>query len=111
MRKVADGRFMVDQQAVAATTDNLNQILTQARALPYSEGGKVVGFRMSEIVPGSIYEKIGLQNGDVVQRVNSQDVDDPGKFFQLYQGLKDEKRISIDLLRNGQRQSLNYDVR
>jgi type II secretory pathway component PulC len=37
-------------------------------------------------------------------------VDDPGKFFQLYQGLKDEKRISIDLLRNGQRQTLNYDI-
>jgi hypothetical protein len=28
----------------------------------------------------------------------------------LYQGLKDEKRISIDLLRNGQRQTLNYDI-
>jgi general secretion pathway protein C len=111
VRKVGEGRFMVDQREIASSTENLNQVLTQARALPYMEAGKTVGFRISEIVPGSIYEKIGLVNGDVVQRVNSQDVDDPGKFFQLYQGLKDEKRISIDLLRNGQRQSLNYEVR
>jgi general secretion pathway protein C len=111
VRKVGEGRFMVDQREIASSTENLNQVLTQARALPYMEAGKTVGFRISEIVPGSIYEKIGLVNGDVVQRVNSQEVDDPGKFFQLYQGLKDEKRISIDLLRNGQRQSLNYDVR
>ena len=111
VRKVGEGRFMVDQREITSSTENLNQVLTQARALPYMEAGKTVGFRISEIVPGSIYEKIGLVNGDVVQRVNSQDVDDPGKFFQLYQGLKDEKRISIDLLRNGQRQSLNYDVR
>jgi general secretion pathway protein C len=111
VRKVGEGRFMVDQREIASSTENLNQVLTQARALPFMEAGKTVGFRISEIVPGSIYEKIGLQNGDVVQRVNSQDVDDPGKFFQLYQGLKDEKRISIDLLRNGQRQSLNYEVR
>jgi general secretion pathway protein C len=111
VRKVGEGRFMVDQREIASSTENLSQVLTQARALPYMEAGKTVGFRISEIVPGSIYEKIGLLNGDVVQRVNSQDVDDPGKFFQLYQGLKDEKRISIDLLRNGQRQSLNYDVR
>ncbi|MEK6745238.1 MAG: type II secretion system protein GspC [Nitrospirota bacterium] len=111
VRKVGDGRFMVDQREIASSSENLNQVLTQARALPYIEAGKTVGFRISEIVPGSIYEKIGLLNGDVVQRVNSQDVDDPGKFFQLYQGLKDEKRISVDLLRNGQRQSLNYDVR
>lgn len=111
VRKVGEGRFMVDQREIASNTENLNQVLTQARALPYVEAGKTVGFRISEIVPGSIYEKIGLLNGDVVQRVNSQEVDDPGKFFQLYQGLKDERRISVDLLRNGQRQSLNYDVR
>ena len=102
---------MLDQREVAASTENMNQILTQARALPYMEAGKTVGFRISEIVPGSIYEKIGLQNGDVIQKVNSQDVDDPGKFFQLYQGLKEEKSITIDLMRNGQRQTLNYEIR
>jgi general secretion pathway protein C len=47
----------------------------------------------------------------VIQKVNAQDVDDPGKFFQLYQGLKEEKSISIDLMRNGQRQTLNYEIR
>jgi general secretion pathway protein C len=89
----------------------MSQILTQARALPYLENGKTTGFRLSEIVPGSIYEKIGLQNGDVIQKVNSQDVDDPGKFFQLYQGLQNEQNISIDVLRGGQRQTLNYEIR
>jgi len=111
VRKVGEGRFMVDQRELASSSENLNQVLTQARALPVMEQGKTTGFRISEIVPGSIYEKIGLQNGDVVQRVNSQDVDEPGKFFQMYQGLKDEKHVSIDLLRNGQRQTLNYDIR
>jgi general secretion pathway protein C len=111
VRKVGEGRFMVDQREIASSTENLSQVLTQARALPYMEQGKTTGFRISEIMPGSIYEKIGLLNGDVVQRVNSQDVDEPGKFFQMYQGLKDEKHVSIDLLRNGQRQTLNYDIR
>jgi general secretion pathway protein C len=111
VQRVSDGRYVVDQREIASSTENMGQVLTQARALPYLEQGKTVGFRISEIVPGSIYEKIGLQNGDVVQRVNAQDVDDPGKFFQMYQGLKDESRISIDLLRNGQRQTLNYDIR
>jgi general secretion pathway protein C len=111
VRKLSDGKWMVDQKEVLASTENINQILTQARALPFQEQGKTVGFRISEIVPGSIYEKIGLQNGDVIQRVNSQDVDDPAKFFQLYQGLKNERSISIDLIRSGQRQTLNYEIR
>ena len=102
---------MVDQQAVAATTENMSQILTQARALPFMEQGKTVGFRISEIVPGSIYERIGLQNGDVIQRINAMEVDDPAKFFQMYQGLKDERNVTIDVMRGGQRQTLNYEIR
>jgi general secretion pathway protein C len=102
---------MVDQREMLASTENMNQMLTQARALPYVEQGKTVGFKISEIVPGSIYEKIGLQNGDVIQKVNSQEVDDPAKFFQLYQGLKTERYISIDLIRGGQRQTMSYEIR
>jgi general secretion pathway protein C len=111
VKKVSDSKWLVDQKEVLASTENMGQILTQARALPYLEQGKTVGFRLSEIVPGSIYEKIGLQNGDVVQRVNAQDVDDPGKFFQLYQGLKNEQNVTIDLMRGGQKQTLNYEIR
>jgi len=111
VRKLSEGKWMVDQREVTANTENFNQLLTQARALPYMEQGKTVGFRISEIVPGSLYEKIGLQNGDVIQKINSQDVDDPGKFFQMYQNLKEERSISIDLMRGGQRQTLNYEIR
>jgi general secretion pathway protein C len=111
VRKVSDSKFMVDQREVLSSTENMNQMLTQARALPYIEQGKTVGFRISEIVPGSIYEKIGLKDGDVIQRVNSQEVDDPAKFFQLYQGLRNERNISIDLIRGGARQTMNYDIR
>jgi general secretion pathway protein C len=111
VQKLSNSKYMVDQKEVLASTENMSQILTQARALPYLEQGKTVGFRLSEIVPGSIYDKIGLQNGDVIQKVNSQDVDDPAKFFQLYQGLRNERSITIDVMRGGQRQTLNYDIR
>jgi general secretion pathway protein C len=111
VRRLSDGKYMVDQREMLASTENMSQILTQARALPYMEQGKTVGFRISEIVPGSIYEKIGLQNGDVIQKVNSQEVDDPAKFFQLYQGLRTERFIAIDLIRGGARQTLNYEIR
>ncbi len=111
VRKLSEGKWAVDQREVASNTENLNQILTQARALPYMENGKTVGFKINDIMPGSIFEKIGIQNGDVIQKINAQDLDDPGKFFQLYQGLKEEKNITVDLMRAGQRQTLNYEIR
>jgi type II secretory pathway component PulC len=47
----------------------------------------------------------------VIQKVNSQEVDDPGKFFQLYQGLKEEKNVTLDITRDGKKQTLNYEIR
>jgi general secretion pathway protein C len=111
VKKLAGNNFLVDQREVLASTENMGQMLTQAQTVPYMEKGKIAGFRITRIVPGSIYAKIGLQNGDVIQQINSQPLDDPGKFFQLYQGLRSEKSISIDLLRNGSRQTMNYDIR
>lgn len=111
VKKLSDGKFLVDQREVLASTENLGKVLTQARALPYVEQGKTVGFRINDIAAGSIYSKIGLQNGDVVQKINSQDITDPAKFFQLYQGLQNERSVSIDLIRGGRRQTLNYEIR
>jgi general secretion pathway protein C len=111
VRRLSGSKFVVDQKEVIASTQNMGKILTQARALPYVDHGKTVGFRISEIVPGSIFTKIGLKNGDVIQSVNSQSLDDPAKFFQLYQGLRNQRSISIDLLRGGQRETLTYEIK
>ena len=111
VKKVGKDKWMVDERQLTGSTENLNQLLTQARALPYLENGKTAGFRLSEIVPGSMFEKIGLLNGDVIKRVNSENLNNPGEFFKLYQSLKDQKNITVDVLRNGQHQTLNYEIR
>lgn len=111
IKRLSDGKFLVDQREVLASTENMGLFLTQARAIPYLVHGKTAGFKINDIVPGSLYAKIGLRNGDVIQQVNAQPLDDPGKFFQLYQGLRTEKNIYIDLLRNGRHQTMNYEIR
>lgn len=111
VKRVSDNRFIVDQREVAGSLENMNQLLTQARVVPVIDNGKTTGFRIFEIVPNSLYQKIGLVNGDVIQRINGVEIDDPNKFFQTYQSLKDEKSISVDIVRNGAKQSLSYEIR
>lgn len=111
VKRVSDNRFIVDQREVTGSLENMNQLLTQARVVPVIDNGKTTGFRIFEITPSSLYQKIGLVNGDVIQRINGVEIDDPNKFFQTYQSLKDEKSISVDIVRNGTKQSLNYEIR
>ncbi len=61
----------LDRKLVLASTRNMNEVLMQARAVPYLRHGKTAGLRISRISPGSFYEKIGLQNGDVIIQINT----------------------------------------
>ena len=81
------------------------------RIVPYFEGGAPKGFKLYSIKPGSLLSKIGLMNGDVIQKVNGYDISSPEKALQVYGLLKNEKNVAVDLTRNGQNKSISYTVR
>jgi type II secretory pathway component PulC len=111
VEQVSDTRWILDRNSVLANTRNLNRFLTQARAVPCMKQGRTMGFRITSISPGSLYEKIGLRNGDVLLRVNVRNLDDPAKLFSLYQEMRSKRHISLLLSRNGQEQTFHYDIR
>ncbi len=106
-----ENRFVVDQGELDNAFENMNQLLTQARMVPFFTAGKAEGFRIFAIRPNSLFEKIGLRDGDVLQRINGNELSDPGKAFELFEQLRDERQISVDLMRNGARQTLSYEIR
>jgi general secretion pathway protein C len=111
IRRTGDGTFAIDRREVERTIENLNEVFTQARAVPHFVDGKTVGFRVFAIKPGSVFEKIGLQNGDVIERVNGVELTDPTKAITLFTELQNEGHIAVDLERNKQRKSLSYEIR
>ncbi len=111
IRQLASNQWVLDRQEVSHNLDNLNQLLTQARVIPNFTDGKPDGFRLFAIIPESFYEKIGLKNGDVLQRVNGVEIKDPESFLKVFQHLKDEDQIHIDLMRNSQKETMNYEIR
>lgn len=111
IRKTADNKYVIDRREVERTVENMNEVFTQARAVPYFEDGKTVGFRVFAIKPGSVFEKVGLQNGDVVQRVNGVELTDPTKAISLFTELQNEGHIAVDLQRNKQSKSFSYEIR
>ena len=111
VRKLAEGRYVVDRREVDGAVENLPQLLTQARIIPNFTAGKPDGFRIFAIQAASLYAKIGLQNGDILHRVNDIEVKDPQNVMQIFSQLKDQNRIAVDLVRGGQPQTLSYEIR
>jgi general secretion pathway protein C len=104
-------RWVLDKQEVAAALNNLPQLLTKARVIPNFTDGKPDGFKIFSIAPDSLYAKIGLQNGDVLQQINGVEIKDPENFMRVFQQLKDETNIALDFVRNSRRESFSYEIR
>jgi len=111
VERLADNRFSIDEAGVAQLTTNINQFMTQVRLIPFFEGNKSAGYRFAAIRPGTTFEQLGFQGGDVLQQVNGLDVSSPEKLYTIFQNLKDEKKVSVNILRQGQKNTLTYEIR
>ncbi|MBI2343226.1 MAG: hypothetical protein HYV02_02640 [Deltaproteobacteria bacterium] len=108
--QVGDNRYVVNQGEIDAALGNLDQLYTQIRAVPNFEGGQVKGMKILSIKPGSLFSKLGLRRGDVLDRINGNDIDIKSG-FQLFSQLKEQKQFTLDLKRGGKRETFEYEIR
>lgn len=108
--KVSETQYTIARSEVDNALSNLSQVATQARIVPSFKNGKPNGFKLFSIKPGSIYSKIGLKNGDVIQKINGYEMNSPDKALEIYQKLKDATSVSIELQRRGQTKHFSYAI-
>jgi general secretion pathway protein C len=110
---VAGGQIkkVLDRREVEQAMNDLPKLLSQARAVPVLNNGALTGFRLDYIAKNSFYEKIGLQYGDVLKQVNGVEIKDPGTMLSLFQQLRNENSVKLDVLRNNQRTTMVFDIR
>ncbi len=111
IERVAPTQFNIARTEIDKTFADLNNVLTQARCVPALENGQSVGFRCFQIVPGSIYDKLGMVNNDIITCINDQPLSDPGQAVSLLSSLKESSHISLCIKRNGRNMNMAYDIR
>ena len=92
---------------------DLASLLTQARVTPHvtaGSSGKPDGVVINEIQPGSLFESVGLVNGDVIQEVNGRAVTGVADLVAMYRDLKPGLSLSVKVTRAGRQVVLNHTV-
>jgi general secretion pathway protein C len=102
---------VLDRREVEQALNDLPKLLSQARAVPVLANGAMTGFRLDYIAKNSFYEKIGLHYGDVLKQVNGIEIKDPGTMLSLFQQLRNENSVKLDVLRNNQRTTMMFEIR
>jgi type II secretion system protein C len=110
VRAEGGGQFTVDKREIDDAIQNLDKLYTEIRAVPNFSGGKVSGMKVLSVKNGSIFAKLGLRRGDVLQKINGMELD-VRRGFEIFNKLKEEPSIKLDLIRQGQPTTLEYEIR
>ncbi len=110
-QKVGEKEYILDQKRIQEALNTPEQILTDARLLPNIRDGRQEGFTMSEVKTGGLYDSLGLRNGDVLLKVNRLEISSPDVAMQAMSALKGMDRVNLDVIRNGSRMTMTYQVK
>lgn len=105
VQRNSSNTFTVDREQLTQQMQT-PEFLTQALMVPNAGGG----FLVREIQPGSVYEKLGLRVGDVINAVNGQPVNSVEDVMRLYAQFGSASNVQVDVRRAGRNESLQYNL-
>ncbi len=104
----ASRNLTLSKQAVTEKLSNLNNLMRRAVIRPFIRRGVQEGFIISNIAPGSLYEKMGLQNGDIVVDINNNKIKGADDLLQVVNLMQSGSNIGLNIKRRGKEETINY---
>jgi general secretion pathway protein C len=95
------------QQQLAINPQSLIRLI---QAAPAQENGQFLGYRLSPGQDRSLFEKFGLETGDIITAVNDVVLDSPLKGFKLLEQMATAPQLNLQINRNGQIIALHFSV-
>ena len=98
----------LSRKTINENLSDLKSIMSQAVVRPYLNKGVQEGLIISNIAPNSLYEKMGLQNGDIIIDINNKPMQSTDNLLQTVNLIQSGSSIAVNVKRNGKIESINY---
>jgi general secretion pathway protein C len=111
VKRLDDDRFQVKRDDVDEVMENPTNLFSQARILPKYEEGAMVGLQINAIKPGSLFEEIGIQSGDVITKLNGITIDNPQESAKVLTEFAEAESFTVDVERgDGSSDTLEFRI-
>jgi general secretion pathway protein C len=103
-------RVEVDRSTVEAIINNPAELM-KTKIFPVREGDRVVGMRLMGVRPGSVFDALGLANGDQLTAINGFEMNDPQKMLEAYTKLMHADHLGVSVIRGGKPMNVDIDIK
>ena len=90
---------------------NFAEIQKNIGVVPYMEGGKLKGFKISFVRKGSDFDKLGVKRGDIILSVNGEPLNNFKVPMRIFNNLDTLTAATITIKRGNEIKELEYEVR
>lgn len=104
-------QFTLRRNTVDRILENQGELMRTTRVMPHMEGGRIAGLTMFGVRAGTLLGRIGLQNGDVLTRINGLEIASPDKALEAYSRLRTADHLTVSVLRNGAPVNIDFNIR
>ncbi|OGP86517.1 MAG: hypothetical protein A2V87_07805 [Deltaproteobacteria bacterium RBG_16_58_17] len=102
------GSVVINRSEIGESLEDMGSLLRQAQIRPYFNAGVHDGFMINSIRRGSLYQKMGIVNGDIIQEVNNRKIQTADDMTGLLNAMKSGSSLSLTVKRGGKQETLNY---
>lgn len=99
--KNVGNKFSIKKEERTKLLANIDELLTQALAIQIKNPDGSLSFKMTEIVPGSFYTKMDIQNGDIIKSINGKPITNLNQVMTLFGKINEVDQFQLGILRNG----------
>ncbi len=108
---VGDSIFVTQKEAKRQVTQ-LSNLLSQVRVQPnFTRSGRADGFKILHVNRGSFVEALGVNSGDIIKAINGTIVDSMQKGYELFNRLKNETAVDVEIIRNNETRTIHFEMR
>lgn len=91
--------------------NDVTKLMTEVKIQPHIKDGQPDGLAISNIKPNSIFRRMGLRNGDILKKVEGQDIRTVDDALRLYDSMKSADSVSVAIERRGSLRNIDYTIR
>ena len=106
--RAASRSMTLSKKMVNENLTDLKSLMKNAVVRPFLSKGVQEGLIISNIAPDSLYEKMGLQNGDIIIDVNNKPMQSADNLLQTVNLIQSGSSIVVNVKRNGKIETINY---
>jgi general secretion pathway protein C len=110
VQRLGRHRYRVDRESLDEQVADLHALGNQVRLRPYTKDGRPDGFELSFVQSGGLFDALGLSVGDVVTRINGEDISSPNKALRLFDQLPQTREVTLEIERGGRPVTLEYTI-